>query len=176
MASYCKVTASGKNLTKYKRMLLKIWHRWLCYIWKLVIGMLWENKLWTWRNQGRLCKAQEKVQEYLDTNEGELLSQVSRFFRELCDLHSQEMKACQHMTKFKEWYPKKEESVKHAEQNRGRIFLLSKWNWSRSYRSKGGISHLLNNLTLKHCNRIGNDETILVQKSFKKGDDVSMFT
>lgn len=49
-----------------------------------------------------LCKAQEKVQEYLDTNEDELLSQVSRFFRELCDLHSQEMKACQHMTEFKE--------------------------------------------------------------------------
>jgi len=52
--------------------------------------------------ENEFCKAQESIQEYLDVNKDELSSQVSGFSRKLCNLHSQETKACQDVTELKE--------------------------------------------------------------------------
>ena len=48
------------------------------------------------------CKAQESVQEYLDTNKDALSSQASGFSRKLHNLHSQETKARQRVTELEE--------------------------------------------------------------------------
>ena len=48
------------------------------------------------------CKAQESVQEYLEGNKDELLSQASGFSRKLHNLYSQESKARQRVTELEE--------------------------------------------------------------------------
>jgi len=48
------------------------------------------------------CKAQESVQEYLDTNKDGLSSQAWAFSGKLHNLHAQEMIACQRVTKLEE--------------------------------------------------------------------------
>jgi len=61
------------------------------------------------------CKAQESVQEYLDTNKDGLSSQAWAFSGKLHNLHAQEMIACQRVTKLEEGLREKEESVKCAQ-------------------------------------------------------------
>ena len=61
------------------------------------------------------CKAQKNVQEYLDANKDELSSQASGFSGKLHNLHSQETKARQRVTKLEERLHEKEESVKCAQ-------------------------------------------------------------
>ena len=60
------------------------------------------------------AKAQECFQEYLHAVKDELSSQASEFSGKLLGLHSQEKKACQHVTDLEEKFREKEESINHA--------------------------------------------------------------